>query len=408
VTEDIKRQGDNGENGENEKKSASRHQTTTPELKYIPTELLAPSEFCRRILDQGPPSSVIERQRHDIREREFQRLKRDIKNRGLIQPLAVVPEADGTYMVCGGARRLRALQELGWETVPCAIHPKGSPVDLELLAMRENGLRLDLHPVEMAWHFSRLHEQGLTQADIADMWDTSQASVSETMSILELPEYMYRQIDTRRDSPFKMTHAVHLARLAQAGRHSEVAELFYKIRRFGLTTKEVRKTVDFILSGDADQLPDVLRSGLLSDHLTPGVARLYLQPESVVLGSGSVADERRRLARALRPEARRAFIMRAVKERWSGVKAQERLRERLRQMAAPPIHKPSDCAVVRGALRRAIETLRREGVSAARDASYDQRQLLRKDASTLKEQVEIFLDRMLAASDYLRDGEGEA
>ncbi|MBP2477651.1 ParB family chromosome partitioning protein [Crossiella equi] len=48
-------------------------------------------------------------------------LKASIKEVGLLQPLVVIPLADGGYRIVSGAHRVHAVAALGWDTVPCII-----------------------------------------------------------------------------------------------------------------------------------------------------------------------------------------------------------------------------------------------------------------------------------------------
>jgi len=60
----------------------------------------------------------------NIKTKDFERLKRQIKELGVYKPMIACPE-NGGYMVLGGNMRLRALKELGIKEVEISIvHPK--------------------------------------------------------------------------------------------------------------------------------------------------------------------------------------------------------------------------------------------------------------------------------------------
>lgn len=90
---------------------------------------------------------------------------------GLLQPLNVRAEEDGTFTVPAGGRRLRALQQLS-ETgqiaenmeVPCRVM---NGEDDHEASLAENVIRQALHPADEYEAFAHLAENGMSEEDIA-------------------------------------------------------------------------------------------------------------------------------------------------------------------------------------------------------------------------------------------------
>lgn len=98
-----------------------------------------------------------------------------IERDGLIQALTVRPsrEREGCFEIAAGERRFRALEHLqrqgkigGDWPVPAQVREMDDS-ELLTLALVENLLREDLHPLDEAYAYRRLAEQGVRTAEIA-------------------------------------------------------------------------------------------------------------------------------------------------------------------------------------------------------------------------------------------------
>lgn len=58
---------------------------------------------------------------NEMKEREFERLMREISESGMIAPIQVVPMQDGRYRIIGGAHRFQVCQMLDYEVIPAVI-----------------------------------------------------------------------------------------------------------------------------------------------------------------------------------------------------------------------------------------------------------------------------------------------
>jgi ParB family chromosome partitioning protein len=110
-----------------------------------------------------------------------------IKEHGILEPLVIAHTPAG-YQIIAGERRWRAAKLVGLKVVPCIIK-ETSPQNMLEMAIVENVQREDLNALDRAKAFERLlQEFGLNHAGIAERIGKSQAYVSNTLKLLELPD----------------------------------------------------------------------------------------------------------------------------------------------------------------------------------------------------------------------------
>jgi ParB/RepB/Spo0J family partition protein len=107
---------------------------------------------------------------------DIQILAESIKRYGLIQPVVVKPDGKTTYRLVAGRRRFEAVQSLDWETIPAVVLPKDTE-DTDAIALAENVNRMDMHPLDEAAHFKKLHDAGMTVDEIARYYDRSSSAI---------------------------------------------------------------------------------------------------------------------------------------------------------------------------------------------------------------------------------------
>jgi ParB family chromosome partitioning protein len=130
--------------------------------------------------------------RHHFDETEALALQQSIERYGLLEPIGVRAETNGSYQLVYGERRLRAVRALAHETIACII--VGSDVPADEVTIIENLQRVDLNPFEAADAIAGLMERhGYSQAEIARLLGLDKAEVSRTLSLRRLPEIVRRE-----------------------------------------------------------------------------------------------------------------------------------------------------------------------------------------------------------------------
>lgn len=119
---------------------------------------------------------------------DLKELARSIESKGVLEPLLVRPIGDGRYRIIAGERRFRAAMEAGLTEVPCIEFDVPENEGLEI-ALIENLHRKDLHPFEEAEGYAGLlSRHGYTHQQTADAVGKSRVSITESMSLLDIPE----------------------------------------------------------------------------------------------------------------------------------------------------------------------------------------------------------------------------
>lgn len=142
--------------------------------------------------------------RKDFDEQALQELADSIRSIGIIQPITLRQEEDGTYMIIAGERRFRASQLAGRLTIPAYIR-KASDDDVMEMALIENIQREDLNAIEVALAYQQLQtKSSLTQDELSQRVGKSRSSVANFMRLLKLPAEVQIALKEKRLS---MGHA---------------------------------------------------------------------------------------------------------------------------------------------------------------------------------------------------------
>jgi ParB family chromosome partitioning protein len=128
-----------------------------------------------------------EQPRKIFKDKEITELSASIKENGIIQPLIVTQEDDGTFKLISGERRLRASRLAGLEVIPVVVK-KVTKKEHMAMAIIENVQRSDLNCVEEALsYYSLMNEFGLTQEEVAKQIGKERSSIANFLRILKLP-----------------------------------------------------------------------------------------------------------------------------------------------------------------------------------------------------------------------------
>jgi ParB family transcriptional regulator, chromosome partitioning protein len=119
---------------------------------------------------------------------DLSELSASIKEKGVLEPLLVLANGDGTYMIIAGERRWRASKLAGLTEVPC-IQVDTDEKGVAEIALIENLQRKDLNIWEEADGLKALAEKfGYTQDQIARKISKSRTTVTELMTVAGLPQ----------------------------------------------------------------------------------------------------------------------------------------------------------------------------------------------------------------------------
>lgn len=166
-----------------------------------------------------------------------------IESKGVLEPLLVRPLPDGRFRIIAGERRFRAALEAGLAEVPC-IELDVPDNEVMEIALIENLHRRDLHPFEEASGYSALAQKhGYTQQQIATALGKSRVSITEALSLLEIPEDVREEC--RRADIDARSVLIEIARLGHPDRMRQAIELV----RGGSTREDLREQKKVGVSG---------------------------------------------------------------------------------------------------------------------------------------------------------------
>src|SRR5699024_1181645 len=138
------------------------------------------------------PVNQIEANRFQPRsifdEEKIKELAQTIHTHGMIQPI-IVRKLDGeNFELIAGERSWRAVQPLGWDTIPTIIRDMNDP-ETAPVALIENLQREELTVIEQATATAKLLKRhSLTQQALAQRLGKSQSTIANKLRLLKLPE----------------------------------------------------------------------------------------------------------------------------------------------------------------------------------------------------------------------------
>jgi ParB family transcriptional regulator, chromosome partitioning protein len=118
---------------------------------------------------------------------DLSELMASISEKGVIEPL-IVRQRGGRYQIIAGERRYQAAVQVGLRELPVVIREVDDTEIIEV-ALVENIQRKDLGPFEEAEALSSLAERcGYTHEDLARRLGKSRTSVTESLTLAEMPD----------------------------------------------------------------------------------------------------------------------------------------------------------------------------------------------------------------------------
>ena len=207
--------------------------------------------------------------RRNFDEEALEELAESIREHGVISPITLRKNEDGTYMIIAGERRFRASKMAGLNTIPAYIRTAKDEQVMEW-ALIENIQRDDLDAIEIALAYQRLmDEYELTQEKMAERVGKKRATVANYLRLLKLPAEIQMGIQQKK---IDMGHARALAGSKSA---EQQLDIYKRILSEGLSVRKVEQLV----SDEAEAKPK-------NEKATPKPETIALQNQlTSVLGT---------------------------------------------------------------------------------------------------------------------------
>ena len=124
--------------------------------------------------------------RKDFDADKLEALAESIKEHGVVSPILVTPNKNGTYKIVAGERRWRASKLAGLHEIPCIVK-EFDDREVSELALVENLQRDDLNPIEEAEGYKHLIDAfSLTQDEVAKKVGKSRSAVANSLRLNNL------------------------------------------------------------------------------------------------------------------------------------------------------------------------------------------------------------------------------
>lgn len=136
----------------------------------------------------------IDQPRKHFDDEKIAELAESIKHNGIVQPLVLTANEDGTYTIVAGERRWRASKMLGLKEVPAIVMELTDKQILEI-SIIENIQRQDLNPIEEALAYKKLmNEFNLTQDELSQRVGKSRVAIANTLRLVNLDQRVQEYI----------------------------------------------------------------------------------------------------------------------------------------------------------------------------------------------------------------------
>lgn len=193
---------------------------------------------------------VASADRHRKDMGDLHELARSIKEKGLIQPIAVEDAGDGTYDLLAGGRRLEACRLAEITTIPVRIYEPGlSDLERQSIELEENirrkdleyqeevNLKRDIHNLQVQIHGEKLG---------GDRADLEHAIVSEGHSMRDTAELLGEAVGTTSQD-IKLAEAMHTMPdlgLDQCKNKAEAMKLLNRVEEVAIRAELAKRATD--------------------------------------------------------------------------------------------------------------------------------------------------------------------
>lgn len=203
--------------------------------------------------------------RREFAEEGLQELADSIREIGIVQPITLRDNGDGSYMIIAGERRFRAAKIAGLQTVPAYIRTADDESIMEM-ALIENIQREDLNSMEIALAYQHLLEQyDLTQESLSKRVGKKRTTVANYLRLLKLSAQVQVALQNKE---IDMGHARALLALDDPKKQ---LKLFNEIQKNDYSVRKVEEMAKAINEGETVRGKDkvISRVGKLPEEYQP-------------------------------------------------------------------------------------------------------------------------------------------
>ena len=210
----------------------------------IKTRNLNQDEYLDGFVDIDKIKINPDQPRKYFNKESLDELVESIKEKGILQPIAIKALDDGTFELIAGERRFRAAKILKIKTIPAYIIKVESDAEKLELALIENIQRSDLNVIEEAEAYYILKEKyNLTHKQIAKRVGKGRVEITRTIELIRLPDNIKQlMIENFNNSDFAFSRG-HARTILGLKDPVKIQSLFSRILKEKLS---VRKTEEIV------------------------------------------------------------------------------------------------------------------------------------------------------------------
>lgn len=206
----------------------------------------------------------------------LEELSASIKTHGVIQPLIVNNQKDGTFLIIAGERRYRASKLAGLSTIPCIIKDY-SEKQIKEIAIIENLQREDLNPIESARAIKQLMEEySMTQEAVSERIGVSRPNISNTLRLLTLCPEVIKMVEEEKLS------AGHARCLVPIQNYNQQIKLALTACNNNMSVRDLEKIVKNVLNPKVPAEKIVKEQSLELKELVNEMQRTFATKVSVM------------------------------------------------------------------------------------------------------------------------------
>ena len=237
------------------------------EVKDIRLSAIQLSEFnTRKDLDAGSEDAGLDD------------LANSIKEKGLLNPIIVRRNDDGTYSLIAGQRRFLACQKLGWETIPAIVREITDDTDATIISLIENVHRADMNPIDKARAYQKIYEKYNDYNKVARETGISVSTIRKYLTLLNLAPSIQEKLTTSEGPAGIET----LSKLAETFTPDEQEEVLDGIGGF---KQQIQLEMIKRSGGDVDKLEELKEQaleGAFDTHLCRSIDKCPFIPEELI------------------------------------------------------------------------------------------------------------------------------
>ena len=185
--------------------------------------------------------------RKNFNDSKMDELISSIKEKGILQPIAVRELKNGDYEIIAGERRYRAAKAVGLESIPAYILSISNESEIMEYALIENIQRVDLDPIEESEAFALLKSKyNLSQKEISKRVGKSRSLIANSLRLLKLPSSIKKDIKNQK---ITMGHAISLLSLKSKAQMLAIANRIVNKKLSVRNTEEIVSKINASSNG---------------------------------------------------------------------------------------------------------------------------------------------------------------